>query len=511
MQPSRAPRTVTPIYEHGDVGSQSRRRLLALSYYFPPQRAVGALRWEKLSHFAAERGWGLDVIACGAGGKVIDDPRLRALPSGVRLYAVEVPEITLARLERSAAAIVRDWRRAVPSHADTTGPSTMPPADTGSVASEDIRWSLTSARGLLRLGWAWLDHAKGRAWGRAAARTGIALVQPGVHRAVVASSPPFMAMEGARLVSRATGIPLVLDMRDLWRDCERLTEAVATPLWLRIAGLYERRAVEQAALTIANTEVARRALAARYPSRADDIIAVTNGSDEDPLPCAQDRQRFVIAHLGTVYLDRNPRGLLVAAGHVIRDLALSPAEFGLSFVGDLDAVGGYPILEVARQEGISEYVETSPPVSHSEAMQRMARASMLVTMSGSNQAAIPAKTFECIRFPSWVLALSARGSATQLLLEGTDADVVEPSDVESISAVIRQRFSQFRNGVVPAPVGSHPRFSRRYQARILFDAIEARTLDAQPEVPLSVAPAQQTVGPHRDEPATMPLRRLLQG
>src|SRR5262249_5100160 len=37
-------------------------RLLLVSYHFPPDRAVGALRWRKFARYAAERGWALDVI-----------------------------------------------------------------------------------------------------------------------------------------------------------------------------------------------------------------------------------------------------------------------------------------------------------------------------------------------------------------------------------------------------------------------------------------------------------------
>ena len=49
----------------GDVAAAGtdRRRLLLITYSFPPDQAIGALRWQKLAGFAAERGWGLDVVA----------------------------------------------------------------------------------------------------------------------------------------------------------------------------------------------------------------------------------------------------------------------------------------------------------------------------------------------------------------------------------------------------------------------------------------------------------------
>ena len=267
-----------------------------------------------------------------------------------------------------------------------------------------------------------------------------------------------------------------MDMRDPWAQIERLIEAHASPVWLRLARENERAAIANASLIIANTERARDQLVARYRDRAADIITVTNGSDDDPLPPQQYGQQFVIAHAGTLYLDRDPRALFQAAARVIRELDLTPRDIKLAFVGELEAVGGFPIREVAIAEGISEYVETGPSRPHAEAMKFMAEATMLVTMSGMNVASIPAKTFEVVRFPAWVLALSAPDSATERLLRGTGADIASPGDVDAIADVIRSRYLEYKGGGRPAAIGDDPRFSRRFQSEILFDALEARVL-----------------------------------
>lgn len=472
---TRGKASLTPFYARADAGTQSTRRLLVISYFFPPDVAVGGRRWEKFCHYAAERGWGIDVVMRGASELSADSPRLRALPTGVRVYAVRQPRVMLERIEYAVA----DFRRTLlqmNSAGASAGPGTPEHcrAASGSVARADMRWALHTPRGWLRLCWAWLDYATAGAWGRAAAATAAAIFRPGVHQAVIASSPPFMALDAASLVSRRCGIPSVLDMRDPWRHSERLLEPVATPLWLHLAARYESRAVRSASLVVANTELARRHLVESYPARDSDIITVTNGSDDDPLPQHRTGGKFIIAHAGTLYLDRDPRALFVAAARVVRDLDLTPDDIGLAFIGDIEAVGGFPIEDVARQEGILEYVSTGPLRPHHEAMKFMADANVLVTMSGSNFAAVPAKTFECVRFPAWVLALSEPGSATALLLEGTGADVVGPRDPDAIAAVICSRYEQHRAGVVPGPVGSDPRFSRRFQAEVLFSALEAR-------------------------------------
>src|SRR4029450_9367350 len=66
----------------------SGRRLLLLSYHFPPGQSVGALRWQQLSFHAAEHGWGLDVITLHPSS--VSDPDMRRaarLTPGTRVYA----------------------------------------------------------------------------------------------------------------------------------------------------------------------------------------------------------------------------------------------------------------------------------------------------------------------------------------------------------------------------------------------------------------------------------------
>src|SRR5262245_33787078 len=65
------------------------KRLIIISYHFPPSGAVGGLRWQKLARFLVADGWGVDVVCLDPSSLRSTDPtRLRDLPNEVRLYGV---------------------------------------------------------------------------------------------------------------------------------------------------------------------------------------------------------------------------------------------------------------------------------------------------------------------------------------------------------------------------------------------------------------------------------------
>jgi hypothetical protein len=100
---------------------------------------------------------------------------------------------------------------------------------------------------------------------------------------------------------------------------------------------------------------------------------------------------------------------------------------------------------------------------------------VLLSLPQGVDLAIPSKVFEYMQFPAWLVALATRGCATERLLRGTAADVVEPGDEDALARVLLDRYRQWARGERPRPVNADGRFSRRRQADLLFDAIEART------------------------------------
>jgi len=476
---SRDRRRVEPFFAAGE--GDAARRLLLLSPHFPPGTAAGALRWQKLARHAADRGFGLDVLAYApAELERPDASRLAELPKGTRVFGVPRRPLALERAEKRALA-VRDALRARPRAGPPGAGADLAAGAPRAVAQAQADAAASSRRPWVRAYDAAMEYARHGRWARDAATLAGRIHEPGVHVAVVSCGPPHMVHEGGRLAAERCRLPLVVDMRDPWRLTDRLTDDVDSPLWHRLAARYEPRVVARADLVVMNTPQARDAMRAAYPARAARIVAVLNGWDEEPaLPPAAPDGRFLVAFVGTVYLDRDPRPFFRAAARVVRELRLDPRAFGIEFLGHVDAPRGVSCTALAAAEGLAPYFAARPPAPRREALALMARATLLLNLPQGLPKAIPSKVYEYMTSPAWVLALAEAGSATAWVMREAGADVVAPGDVDGIAAVLRERIEQHRRGTRPVPLARDARFSRRAQAGRLFDALERVLAGAPP-------------------------------
>jgi len=464
------------------------RRLLLMSYTFPPDPAVGGLRWQQMAGYFADHGWSIDVIARDfARVEDLDKARLERLPPGTRIFTVPDREPLLAKVQK---VVWRPIRRVV-GHLKT-------PANALALSLPEMK-EQRGARTFVRTYLAAMDVARGRNWAHAAARLASEMARTQGYVAVVTSGPPHMVHEGGRLASIETGLPHVVDMRDPWSLVHRLQENIASPLWLRLATRYERRVMSHATLVTLNTEPTRSAMEVAYSQHAHKLAVVRNGSDTDPLPPTKRDTRFRIRFAGSIYLDRDPRTFFRAAKRLITELNLTPQQFLIEFIGQVYRYAGTPTLLIAQEEGIKDYVRVSGIVPRRQALDFLAGATMLLSLPQDSDYAIPAKLYEYVRFEAWMLVLATPGSATGQLMQDTEADVVEHENVDEIARVLRQRYAQFVSGERPAPIGRDGRFDRTRQAKKMMDLIVEHCMPAA-ERPVSAPQTPESLRQRRQTP-----------
>jgi len=131
-----------------------------------------------------------------------------------------------------------------------------------------------------------------------------------------------------------------------------------------------------------------------------------------------------------------------------------------------------PLATIASEEGLVGHFRSHGFRPRREALDFLSEAAVLVSLPLRTTMTVPAKLFEYMRFDAWLLALAERGSATEALLRGTGADVVEPSNEARVAEVLRVRFDEFRAGRRPVALNRDGRFDRATQSARMFSLLE---------------------------------------
>lgn len=460
-----------PFFE-APGGSSVQRRLLLVSWSFPPDSNIGALRWQKFIELAGGRGWGADVVMMDPSEATVrDESRLSGLPPGTRLFGVPLPEHAWLARERRLRGLLRSLRGATGSR---PGDSAQRKATGWAAASGANGSAVTgSVRALRRSYLAWLHYDQWSDWSSRAAALGVQLARERSYGVVVSSGPPQMAHEAARRIAVAVDLPLVLDFRDPWTAAESAPRDLSGAVWRRLSASHERRCLEQASLVAVTTAAIARDLTAAYPWIESRLITVMNGADPDvgPVGPGVERRRFTIAQAGGLYGGRDPRHLFRAVGELARERGLTPEKLGVHFIGSTD-YEGRSLMQIAEEEGIAPFLISEPARPRGEALRVLQQAAVLVLLPQELHHCIPGKTFEYVQFAAWILAIAAPGSATELLLRDTGALVVGPGDTSGITRGLARCYDAFERGERPTPINSDGRFDRAQQAERLFEALQ---------------------------------------
>lgn len=369
------------------------KRVLMISYYFPPLGGIGSVRALRFATHLVEFGWEPVVIAPRKGA-FHDDPSL----------SVPVTRVYRTRNFEPNRLVKQVLRM------DTGRPANGKPG-------------LEAIRKILRR---WVYRPDGQiGWYPFAVRAGHRLIHDdGGVDAVFSSSFPITAHLVARQLHRKHGIPWVAEFRDLWTDVGRESKTLQR----------SDEAIERSILTEAN-EIATvsPSWAQVLGSRAGrSVTVVTNAFEQCESAGLTVEGETVVTYLGTYYAgpqDLNTAlralGSLVHTG-VIRGLRLR-------FIGDFPAALDRAIAG-AR---LNKFVECTGLVPHRDALQYL-RSSDILLLAGPVSAQtqvlsgrIPGKAFEYLgtRRPI-VLVSDPSSDVANLLRPFPLVRIVTPGDVE---------------------------------------------------------------------------------
>jgi glycosyltransferase involved in cell wall biosynthesis len=398
------------------------RRLLLVTYFFPPLGGGGVPRAQKLAKYLPAFGWAPDVLTVRDGFWSASD----ATP-----LAELGPEVAVRRtpILMPGRMLKRALGRPDPPVACAEGAGAAPAPEGLKALFRKIAYVPDEFVG-------WIPFA---------VREAMRAVREARIEAILSTYPPATAHLVGRAVAALTRLPWIADFRDPWTRNPSFRHGAG------LRGIIERRlergVLASATRVVTVTEAHREELLAEHRAWLDpcQVRWVPNGFDPDDflggrVPPSLERREgiFRLVYTGGWFDDRSPRVLFEALARSLAAPGLPPIE--VIVAGTEQAL----VREEAARAGILPWVQLAGylPPRDACALQQSADALLLVQDArGARETRIPGKAYQYLATGRPILALTSEGIVADLLRK-TGSALVTPTDDPQAAAFALSRMAR---------------------------------------------------------------------
>lgn len=420
------------------------KRVLIITYYWPPNGGAGVYRWLKLSKLLPEHGWQPVIYTPENPEMVADDPGL------------------LRDVRKDIEVIKRPITEPFNLYKRFTGRSTKEKVQVGFL-NEKKQGGWKEDFALWVRSNFFIPDARVW-WVRPSVKFLKDYLRDHPVDAVITTGPPHsMHLIGLEL-KRALGVKWIADFRDPWTDIDFYAQLKLT----RGADAKHKR-LEREVLRAAD-----QVLTVSW-HWADDLLklgalnveVITNGYDPDDLPSTPEPvdDAFSLVHIGSLSPTRNAPELWKALKKICEEDHAFAAKFKLRFVGPVD----HTIAESVAEAGLGDHLERTGRVTHEEAMRQMQRACVLLLLVNDTpnlMGILPGKLFEYVSTGRPILGVGP-----------TEGDVSRVLDVAPHAVIDRPGLMEQRDRIKAMFIASasepDPRWSRAATCEQVVGALNA--------------------------------------
>jgi len=184
------------------------------------------------------------------------------------------------------------------------------------------------------------------------------------------------------------------------------------------------------------------------------IEVITNGYDNHNVQRPKKDSNFTMAHIGSLLSERNPKNLWEA----IKELIEENQDFKDTFQLQLIGLVSDEILQSINEYGLKDFINVVGYVSHNEAIkaQMQSRVLLLIEIdSEDTKAIIPGKLFEYMASETPIIAIGPKDSDVERIIKETNTGYYFTyADKSEIKAQILSYFNAFKNNSLSTfPIG----------------------------------------------------------
>lgn len=427
----------------------SMKRVLIITYYWPPSGGSGVQRWVKFSKYLPSQGW----------QPVIYTPENPDMPSIDQSLYSDIPgEAEI--IKRPITEIYSIYRRI----SGNKGGGEVNPINS---QKKTLKQKLMLAiRGNL-----FIPDPR-ISWLRPSVRFLKKYLREHPVDVIVSTGPPHSMHLIAREVSKATGIPWVADFRDPWTRMFYFKHLALSDWARKKHEKLEKMVLDDASAVVAVSPLVQEEFKTMTGNR---IELVTNGYDpEDFGQIVEPDGHFNIVHTGLFASDGNPETLWKVLSDLCREDARFAEQLRIRLVGKNDTM----ILDSIHAAGLERNLVDLGYRDHTVAVREQMGSTMLILplrKEPEYRATLPGKLFEYLGSQRPVLGIGQTDGAMARILADTGAgETFEWDDEAGIRTYVLKRWEKFLAGDDDSvPDNNIEQYSRKATARKMAALLES--------------------------------------
>lgn len=286
---------------------------------------------------------------------------------------------------------------------------------------------------------------------------------------VITTGPPHSLHLIGQALKRSMGVRWVADFRDPWTSIGYHQKLRLLPAAERKHQRLEKEVLQEADQVIATSW----ATAQEFKEITDTPVQViTNGYDVVDFPAVELDGKFSISHIGSLLSGRNPENLWRALGELVEENPEFARDLQINLVGAV----GESVLKNIHGEALASYLNTPGYVPHKEAqlLQRQSQLLLLIEIdSTQTRAIIPGKLFEYMVSGRPILSVGPEDSDPQKIIQQTNTGkYFNYGDKEGMKMYLSSAYENYKAGQLRShPIGLQ-RFSRKNLTKELAGVLD---------------------------------------
>ncbi|MBS1558965.1 MAG: glycosyltransferase [Bacteroidetes bacterium] len=410
------------------------KKILILTYYWPPAGGIAVQRWVKLSKYLWRRGWQPVIYTVSNGNYPQRD---QSMDKDV------LPEITVIRKSI--------WE---PHRLYQLISSRKSKSDTNEISQQKKSW-IGKISTWIRSNF-FIPDAR-MFWIRPSVRFLKKYLKDNPVEAIISTGPPHSVHLIAMRLKQQLSIPWLADFRDPWTTMDYYHDLLLTGLADR---QHHRLELEVLRGADAVTVVGERMKKEFEQKRGSEVTIVTNGFDEEDFSgtTALD-QDFSLLYAGSFFNRINPVNLWKILGELKKEKHPLGHHLKIRIMGHV-AEG---VRQSIRENGLEAHLEMIPFQPHEVATREMKKAAVLLLgVDVRTKFVLTGKLFEYLGAQRPILAFGPTdGDAAKIISESGAGKMFSFEEQIKLKEHIAQLFQYFQQGRLAGASNAAQTYSHR--------------------------------------------------